>query len=359
MSASAGLAVDPAVDPATGPLGDPTAGPTSDPAGGAPTIAVVGGGILGCLIAREISARSPEATVLLVERDAVGSGASRRSAGLSIPSGRTERIRQMAAFSGDYYARLAQSRPELPIYPVAMTVSAHKSGAGEQNVEGCHYADVDALVRALIRDLRPRVRVREGVQVTGIESDSGGVDLDLGTGERLRADHAVLAPGPWIHAPAWRHHVEPLGLRVKKVAALHAEQRPAEGDRVRYFADDDAFLLPLAHRGHWLFSFTCQEWDVDPDALHEGLSRSVLHEARTLLRRHAPALAEHAMSGRVFCDAYSPDREPRVQALDAAGRIVFAGAACGSGYRLAPAIAAQAVGLLPLLPVPSQPWSQS
>lgn len=323
---------------------------------GTPTIAVIGGGVIGCLTAREICARSPQADVVLLEREAVGSGASRRSAGLSIPSGATDRVRGMAEFSGDYYHELARSRPDLPIYPVDMTVIADE---GASIVEGCHYADVDLLVRALIRDLRSRVRVREGVRVTGFESDSGGVELELGTGEPMTADYVVLAPGPWVHDPAWRGYVEPLGLRVKKVAALHVDQSPDEGDRVHYFTDDDAFLLPLRHRGHWLFSYTCQEWDVDPDALHEGLSESVLTEARSLLTRLAPALAGRAASGRVFCDAYSPEREPRVQALDAAGRIVFAGAAGGSGYRLAPAIASEAVGLLPTLPPSTRPGSQS
>lgn len=325
-------------------------------------IAVVGGGILGCLVAREICAHSPKADVVLLERDAVGSGASRRSAGLFIPSGATGRIQAMAEFSGDYYDQLAQLRPDLPIYPVDMALVAEGSGSGAQNVEGCHYADVDSLVRALVRDLRQRIRVREGVRVTGIESDSAGVHLDLGTGQTLTVDHAVLAPGPWINAPAWRRYIEPLGLRVKKIAALHVDQSPDAGDRVRYFTGDDAFLLPMVHRGHWLFSYTCPEWDVDPDTLHDGLSAAVLAEARTLLSRLSPGLAEHATSGRVFCDAYSPDREPRVQALDAAGRIVFAGAANGSGYRLAPAIASEAAGLLLKLPtlLPStRTWSHS
>jgi glycine/D-amino acid oxidase-like deaminating enzyme len=48
----------------------------------------------------------------------------------------------------------------------------------------------------------------------------------------------------------------------------------------------------------------------------------------------------------VFCDAYSPDREPVVRALDAGARLIFAGAASGSGYRLAPAIAAECTDLL-------------
>src|SRR5205823_2373440 len=140
----------------------------------------------------------------------------------------------------------------------------------------------------------------------------------------------------------------PLGARVKKVVALHIDRQPAIADRVVVFQDEDAFLLPLRDRGHWLFSHTCRDWDVDPDAPSAGLSESDLTAALDSLRRWAPALAERCGSGRVFCDAYSGTGEPRVRALDPDGRIVFAGAANGSGYRLAPAIAAEAADLLQL-----------
>lgn len=341
----------------------------------APTIAVVGGGILGCVSAREIAARSAAATVTLFERDAVGSGASRRSAGLHIPYGSSERVRRMAAYSQDYFEELRGSRPELPLVPVGMTIVAAEAGAArlEQSyldgsltrtdrvpggtveippgaaawaVQGCQYADVGALSEALARDLRPGVRVREGVRVTGIDADDDQVTVRLGTGEELAFDQIVLAPGPWLGDPAWSKLVAPLGVRVKKVVALHIEKVPDEHDQVAFFPDEDAFLLPLVRRGHWLMSHTCQDWDVDPDALREGVTAKDLDQAHECLRRYAPALIEHCVSGRVFCDAYSTDRRPVVQALDPAGRIVFAGAANGSGYRLAPAIAAEAADLL-------------
>jgi glycine/D-amino acid oxidase-like deaminating enzyme len=350
----------------------------------APTIAVVGSGILGCLIAREIGARAPGVELTVLDRDAVGSGASRRSAGLHIPAGRTERVRRMAAYSQDYYRDLKRRHPSWPIHPVGMTVvAAHESaarvreayldqaglarverapGAGVAvppgcavwDVEGCQYADVYALAQALARELRPAAHLREGVEVLAVEPDEDQVTLRLGTGETLSVDHAVLAPGPWLHDPAWKGLVAPLGARVKKIVALHIAREPAEHDRVVYFPDEDAFLLPLRDRGHWLFSYTCTEWDVDPDALREGLSAAHLEQARDLLRRYAPDLAARCTSGRVFCDAYSRDGEPQVQALDTAGRVVFAGAANGSGYRLAPALAAQAADLLHL---PSRLWS--
>jgi glycine/D-amino acid oxidase-like deaminating enzyme len=137
-------------------------------------------------------------------------------------------------------------------------------------------------------------------------------------------------------------------VRVKKVVALHVERTPAPGDGVVVFQDEDAFLLPLHEQGYWLYSYTCTEWDVHPDAVADGLTPDNVEEARASLRRYAPGLAERATSGRVFCDAYSRTGDPRVQPLDPDGRVVFAGAANGSGYRLAPAIASEAADLLNL-----------
>jgi glycine/D-amino acid oxidase-like deaminating enzyme len=214
--------------------------------------------------------------------------------------------------------------------------------------DGCQYADVGALARALARSLRPRASFREGVCVESLDRVGSGYELGLGTGERVTADSVVLAPGPWLAAPAWRERLTPLETRVKKVVALHIEQPPAAGDGVVVFHDEDAFLLPLHEQRRWLFSYTSQTWDVDPDRLTGSICPSDLAEAREVLISRAPALADAARSGRVFCDAYSPDREPRVRVLDDEGRLVFAGAANGSGYRLAPAIAAEAAHLLRL-----------
>jgi glycine/D-amino acid oxidase-like deaminating enzyme len=314
-------------------------------------IAVVGAGIIGCMIAREIIDRAPAAAVVVLDRDTVGSGASRLSAGLHLPRGSSPRLRKMTAYSHEFYLRLKENHPELPIRPVAMSIVA---GDGVRlrelyldcarltrrndmwDGEGAHYTDVYALTQALACFLRPRVTFREGVRVTTL-----GTDLRLSTGETLSVDRVVLAPGPWLTGLA-----APMGLRVKKVVALHIERAPGPDDRLVVFQDEDAFLLPLRERGHWLFSYTSHDWDVDPTTVGTGLSTHDLTDAHACLRRYAPELADRAVSGRVFCDAYSPTGEPCVEPLDGAGRIVFAGAANGSGYRLAPAIASEAADLL-------------
>ncbi|MEU8844750.1 FAD-dependent oxidoreductase [Streptomyces sp. NPDC048564] len=339
-------------------------------------IVVVGAGIVGCLVAREVAARDPHAAIAVLDRDAIGSGASRRSAGLHLPRGATERLRAMTRYSQDYYDALRQERPTLPIHPTAVTVvsgTADDRTVGETylsgaepvradrtylpavgvppdvrvwRVSGGHHTAVHELTCALARDLRTRVDFREGVAVTAVQPRGGGVLLQLSTGDTLTADRVVLAPGPWTADPALAPFVAPSGARVKKVVALHVEQCPADTDPAVVFQDDDAFLLPLPERGHWLYSFARTEWDVDPGTVARGLSPEDVDEARAGLRRWAPELLKYDVSGRVFCDAYSPAREPVVDVVDDGGCVVFAGAANGCGYRLAPAIAREAADLL-------------
>jgi D-arginine dehydrogenase len=341
-------------------------------------IAVIGGGVIGCLVAREIITRAPRSRVAVIDRDVVASGATRRSAGLHFPRGATPRVREMADRSQTFYEELLGSEPLLPVHPLAMHVLSSDAATVERTYlgraglvpaqavpgglvtapqgtsvwtgRGCQYADVGALTEALARQLRPRVAFREGTRVIAVEPGSSAVTLRLSTGETLGASKAVLAPGPWLADPAWRSLVEPLGARVKKVVALHVDRVPEAHAGAVVFEDQDAFLLPLHHRGHWLFSYTSQEWDVEPDDIAGGLSAAHLAEAHASLDRYAPGLAAHTTSGRVFCDAYSPAREPLVRALDESARVVFAGAANGSGYRLAPAIAAETADLLRILP---------
>lgn len=342
------------------------------------TVAVVGGGVVGSLVARQIIHRHPAASVLLLDRDSVGCGASRRSAGLHFPRGASERVRRMSGYSQEFYEKLKADRPTSPIYPVGMSVlsqadpgdlervyseptrrtdaPAALDACGARirvpqdmsvwDVTGAHYADVHRLTHVLITDLRTRAEVREGVRVTELDPGVAGVGLSLSTGERLTVDRVVLAPGPWLGDPAWAELIAPLGARIKKIVALHIDQPVEETDRALVFHDEDAFLLPLAYRGHWLFSYTCQDWDVDPDEIGAHVVAHDVEQARECLGRYAPSLALRCTSGRVFCDAYSDSGQPLVRRIDPNGRVVFAGAANGSGYRLAPAIAAEAVQLL-------------
>src|SRR5271170_93392 len=151
-----------------------------------PSFAVVGAGIIGCLAARELVSRAPGTPVTVLDRDAAGCGASRRSAGVHLLRGSSDRTRRMSAYSHAYYANLKQGNPRLPIHAVGATVvSAPGDGAGlierylpaaapvpvatvaaeevtlppgacAWQIEGSHYCDVHQLAEALAAQLRPQ-----------------------------------------------------------------------------------------------------------------------------------------------------------------------------------------------------------
>jgi glycine/D-amino acid oxidase-like deaminating enzyme len=339
-------------------------------------IGVIGAGIIGCLIAKELLSAYPDADIVVLDRDLAGSGASRRSAGVHFPTGRTASVRSMASFSQSYYEDLRRVQPDLPIFPIdlyaissaqaAQSVRANFIAPGELcgpdaagpiaadvaaesvswNVPGCQVADVAGLVAALARELRERVQLLEGAAVTAVTERNGHVEVSLANGQTLAFAKLVLAPGPWVGDEAWRHLTGSLGIRIKKVVAFHLDLAVENTDCALLFPEEDAFLVPLAYRGHWLFSYTCTEWDVVPEQLHWGVSATDLRDAREVLMRYARELEPALRFGRVFCDAYSTDRQPVVTSVGASGNVVFAGAANGSGYRLAPAIARAAAHLL-------------
>jgi glycine/D-amino acid oxidase-like deaminating enzyme len=338
-------------------------------------IAVVGAGIIGCLVAHEALAANPSAQITLIERDLAGLGASQRSAGVHFPVGRTERVRSMSLYSQRYYATLASRDADVPIFPLDFYAVSAPAAASELrqrfvapgefqdapdrhwvtgwpkgllvwSVPGCHYADVGALVRLIARQLRDRVTLLEGLAVESIAERRGGVDLRLTTGDKLSAEKLIIAPGPWVNARGWRELTRPLGVRVKKIVAMHFDYPMEELNAAILFPEVDAFIVPLRNRGHWLYSYTCDEWDVSPDDGPLGLSDRNVKSARDILHRYAPDLVPLVRSGRVFCDAYSPSSEPLVTVIGESGNVIFAGAANGSGYRLAPGIANEAVRLL-------------
>ncbi|MFI9503891.1 NAD(P)/FAD-dependent oxidoreductase [Nocardia sp. NPDC052566] len=327
-------------------------------------IAVVGGGIVGAVVTREFAMAYPGADIVVLEQGLIGLGASSRSAGVHFPRGATARVRSMTGYSHRYWRDLAVEL-DLPLCAVDATVVASADRAGAVRaayldlgatttaaapagtlawtLHGCHYADVLAVTQRILSALCGRVIIWEGSEVVAVEP---GDDhrLVLRHGGELRARRVVLCPGPWIAHPAWADLVAPLGLRVKKIVAAHIDAAPGPDTPLIVFDDEDAFLLPVRHRGHFLFSYTCEVWDVSPDTVALGVSRAELDDARAVLERYAPELVRRCRSGRVFCDAYSPRREPVVAELGPG--LVFAGAAGGSGYRLAPAIARDAIACL-------------
>jgi glycine/D-amino acid oxidase-like deaminating enzyme len=211
-----------------------------------------------------------------------------------------------------------------------------------------------ALVEGLITKMRRRgVQCWEGTEVTTMESEPGGIRLAMADGRELLAARVVVAVGPWITTGRWQTYADRLGLRVKKVVAMHLDIRPRADDPVVLLTADDAFLLPDVDGDRYLFSFASQEWDCLPDTAQLRITPEDREVALEILERRLPGLARRWSGGRVFCDAYAPNRAPLITGLDTDPRICIPTGGSGSGFRLAPGMALAALGYLDALEQPA------
>jgi glycine/D-amino acid oxidase-like deaminating enzyme len=337
-------------------------------------LAVVGAGIVGTMTAHLATAAHPEWTSVLIDRGLPGHGATAYSLALDVGSAANPAVRRLVDQSAPISRELAAGMPACfrTLSAIAISPSpASGGGLGSEPGGGVHrlrrrWPDMAlrpdetvtvgltatcarplALVEALVTGMRRRgVQLWDGTEVTALRSASEGVRLSMADGRALVASRVVIAIGPWITTGHWQVFARRLGVRVKKIVALHLDIKPRVDDPVVLFMADDAFLLPDVDGDRYLFSFASQEWDVAPDSARLRITPADRELALEILERRSPGLARHWSGGRVFCDAYSPNRAPLVAGLDADPRVCIATGGSGSGFRLAPAMALAALGFL-------------
>lgn len=339
-------------------------------------LAVVGAGMTGATAAMLARLHAPDARILVLDQARAGSGASLYSAGLDVPWARDPVRRRLMEESGALWPRLRRA-VRLPIHRLRC-FAVEPEGEVQAALDGlcdaarpatsAERAALAAAVPALALDagrcvlsvagarrgIAGRVSARlaraatsaadsalwEGTRVDAVEPGEDGYGVALADGRRVRARHVLVATGPWLGGPA-AEASRAAGVRVKKVAALHLDCAPPPDAPAVLFNADDAFLLPLRERRQWLFSFTSRTWDCEPDPGRLHIDAADRELALEILARVAPGLVDRAGGGRVFCDAYAPDRLPLM--AECAPGFVVAGACAGSGFRLAPGIAAAAL----------------
>jgi glycine/D-amino acid oxidase-like deaminating enzyme len=344
-------------------------------------LTIIGAGIIGSMAAYFASAQMPVWRTALLDRSVVGSGATLYSVGLDFPYGRSAAQREIASESIRLFAELRAEIPDLPIYelPFFGVVSKENldgvlAGFALNGVRRADEADREHLLRSypelklsenqvlltgcrasyglpqriaqiLVDKFResPGNVCWEGVEVQSLQAVEGGFSLHTGDGRTISSRRVLVATGPWMPRGPGGDAARDAGVRIKKVAAMHVDRPPQLDDPILFFFDEDSFLLPVHTARRWLFSFTSQEWDCAPEVSRLRISVEDRALALSILRRYYPSFAEHCNGGRVFCDAYTPERVPLVAASAEAPNLVLAGACAGSGYRLAPGIAVSAL----------------
>ncbi len=207
-------------------------------------VVVVGGGVTGVGVARDLALRG--VTVTLVERDTVAAGTSGRMHGLLHSGARyavgdpesarecrreSQVLREIAPHCVTDTGGLFVSLPEDPAHVdtfqeacraagiPAETWSAERAREAEPNLspevervlrvpDGVVHPVRLCLATALDAE-RAGASIRTGVPVESLHTSNGQVrGVDLANGERVAADHVVNAAGPWAERLAATADVE-------------------------------------------------------------------------------------------------------------------------------------------------------
>jgi glycine/D-amino acid oxidase-like deaminating enzyme len=342
-------------------------------------LAVVGGGVIGSFVAHEALRQRPDWRVLLLERSTIGAGATAWSAGVSFPLAATPRHRDLVRGSAAGYAALRGTPAGHFLRPVPMVyvVSRQNQDALLARLVDAVPRPLTAAERARVTEILPdlslgtddellthdghgfavrarplaetltgdaaeRAEVQLGQRVTAIDAVDDGYRLVTGH-SGFTARRVVLASGPWATPTIRPVPLPPApGSRRKRIAALHARLPVRLGDPLVYFVDDDLFILPLT-AGAALVSFYREVWDTDPDVADGRPDAADLQAGTEALARRSASAAAAVTGGRAFCDLYTDHRVPVVTTDPALPGLAAVRGGSGSGVRLAPALAAEAV----------------
>ncbi|MEO6730604.1 MAG: FAD-binding oxidoreductase [Ferruginibacter sp.] len=343
-------------------------------------LAVIGAGIIGVCAAWYARQQYPHWQIGLFEQSEVGSGASFYSASLDLPCGHTPLRYRLAERSRSLYSQLRKEMPALPIkdlpfFGIVQEVNAHLvlqqlvdiNATLSPGIIPCLLKDHPFLVlppgNTVISggnasqevknevanllaenfEITPGSFIIDHTKILAVKAREAVFDLQTADGKCFHSKRVIQATGPWMNEILGLGLLTTKKTRVKKIVAFHIYEQPKASDPVFYFFDDDAFLMPKCEHGYWLFSFRCDHWDVVPEIATLAIEQADIQKGRGILKKYFPQLAPGCTTGRVFCDTYSQDGDPIIEPSADHYNYIIAGAAAGSGFRLAPAIAEEAL----------------
>jgi sarcosine oxidase subunit beta len=340
---------------------------------------VVGGGIVGLASAYYLRRRGAEVTVL--EKSAVGSGASRRGSGgiraqFETPESIQLSLRSMEVwerFEDEFDVDLGYRRPGyLLLARDEATAEVFRRNVSTQNDQGapsevippdeaaerCPAIDPGRYVAAAYSPtdgyaLAPEravdgfataaredgVEVRTGVEVTDVVRDGGrvtGVETDAG---RERADYVVNATGAWGSRVAAMAGVDVPITPVRRRVAVVDPARPArDADPMTFDYGRSVYMRP-AGDGNVLLAggFRGDDGGADPDGYDRGVEdewvRAALDRASGFADYFEPGVPVEDRWAGLY--AVTPDYHPVIE--ESVPGFVNAVGFSGHGFMQAPA----------------------
>jgi glycine/D-amino acid oxidase-like deaminating enzyme len=333
-------------------------------------IAIVGGGIQGIFLAYYAKIKFPEKTVSLFESRLIGNGITAYSAHLHSPHGTGEK-HLLTIQSMHLFKELTQEYKDFPliesdligickrgnIINILNELTEEKVEVDGSEYPFCELPDEYLRISGLKGYVTKRnlmsylmeltikigVKIHEGTTILNVKRNRQGLCLLKHSGEKITASVVFTSTGKNMIKILKSHWKE---VRTKKVISLHIDYPALSSDPIYYFFDDDAFLLPQPYYNRYLFSYCCNEWNVNEknSLMINGVD---LNNGKEILNIYTKDFSTKILGGQVYLDVYNnPSSSPIIAEIEKNHYVV--GATGGSGIRLAPALAVNALNSISL-----------
>jgi glycine oxidase len=342
-------------------------------------VIVIGGGIIGCAVARELALRG--ATVRLFESRTLGAGATQASAGVLAPHIEAHDrgplfdlcVRSLAMY--DDFVESVREESGLPVeYRRCGTIEVATDAASVSRLRDAHgsdqghtwldaaaarmaepalpesiagallvpshgYVSVPLLTEALSwAALRRDVRIEAGRRVTGVRREGGGLAVRTDDYAVWRAGHVVVAAGSWtgqvgVSEPA-AHAVKPIRGQLLRLAWRG-------NPLTRVIWGPDCYVVPWLD-GTVLVGATVEDVGFDEHTTSAGI-RDLLDAVCELLPE---AWRATFLEARVGLRPATPDGLPIIGSSGSLDGLVYATGHYRNGILLAPLTASVVADLV-------------
>ncbi|MFK7114396.1 FAD-dependent oxidoreductase [Flavobacterium oreochromis] len=329
-------------------------------------IAIIGGGVQGIFLAYYAKLLHPNKRVSLYEAEVIGNGISAYSGHLHTHYGSGYK-HSLAEISINLYKNLVSEYTNFPMEERDFIGVCHKekleavlADLTQKNVlinkanypfaefSNNHVTISGIKAYATKRNLLPYlheliaskgVKVFEGTRIKDIQKESEGYSLINQVNKKNLASVVLNASGKNLFEILKTKNRD---VRTKKVVAFHIDKWQNLDSSIYYFFDDDAFLLPQPYFNRYLFSYRCEEWDINKNTEKFVITETDLNVAKGVLKKYTSDFSEHILGGQVYIDIYNtPNSLPIICEIDKNYFVI--GATGGSGIRLAPALAIETI----------------
>lgn len=194
-------------------------------------------------------------------------------------------------------------------------------------------------------------KLRSGTAVRALEPDGQGVTLHASDGPE-RYTHVIAAPGGWGPGLAALSALPLIPRRIALSWFAAPDMSPFAGDgalvMMRVFPDGYFNCFPSTDGATLKGSCNAGGWPAvnDPDALPRDLPEAEMTRLRDAAAQSLRGIYPDPVRVGIYMDAFTPDGEGLLGALDPAGRLIVACGFSGHGFKFAPAIGEAAARLV-------------